>query len=151
MSYDPVPRGPFPAGVRTLEVGPLAPPGRALVTELWYPATPDFSGQDVAGPTVDRFSIASGIPGLRAARQQAGRDATPAPRGGPLVVFSHGFASHRRQSTFLCSHLASHGYVVAAPDHAGGTLAELLGPWLAMARAARAERPETAPGALRAA
>ena len=55
------------------------------------------------------------------------RDATPAP-GGPFpgVVFSHGMAGHRRQSTFLCTHLASHGFVVASPDHVGNTLPEML-------------------------
>jgi predicted dienelactone hydrolase len=42
----------------------------------------------------------------------------------PLVVFSHGLGGHRRQSTFLCTHLASHGFVVAAPDHPGSTFAD---------------------------
>lgn len=36
----------------------------------------------------------------------------------PLVVYSHPSGSHRRVATFLCTHLASHGYVVAALDHA---------------------------------
>ena len=37
----------------------------------------------------------------------------------PLVVFSHSSSPvGRRQSTFLCEHLASHGYLVAAMDHA---------------------------------
>jgi dienelactone hydrolase len=35
----------------------------------------------------------------------------------PLIVFSHSSGGGRRQSTFLCTHLASHGYVVAAMDH----------------------------------
>ena len=37
---------------------------------------------------------------------------------GPLVLFSHHGGGHRRRSSFLCTHLASHGYVVAALDHA---------------------------------
>lgn len=41
--------------------------------------------------------------------------------GRPLVLFSHASYGHRRQSSFLCSHLASHGYVVAAADHTGNT------------------------------
>jgi predicted dienelactone hydrolase len=36
----------------------------------------------------------------------------------PLVLFSHHGGGHRRRSSFLCSHLAGHGYVVAALDHA---------------------------------
>ena len=42
----------------------------------------------------------------------------------PLLLYSHASGGHRRQSSFLCSHLASHGYVVAAADHAGNTAAD---------------------------
>ena len=35
----------------------------------------------------------------------------------PLIVFSHYSGGHRRTATYLCTHLASHGYVVAAMDH----------------------------------
>ena len=42
----------------------------------------------------------------------------------PLILYSHSSYGHRRQSSFLCAHLASHGYVVAAADHAGNTVAE---------------------------
>ena len=48
-----------------------------------------------------------------------------APMRSPVVLFSHGFAGTRLQSKFICSHLASHGYVVAAPDHAGNTFLDL--------------------------
>jgi predicted dienelactone hydrolase len=41
-------------------------------------------------------------------------------------VFSHGFAGHRRQSTFFTQHLAGHGWVVAAVDHAGNTFVDLM-------------------------
>jgi predicted dienelactone hydrolase len=33
----------------------------------------------------------------------------------PLVIFSHGLGGVPNQSTFLTTHLASHGYIVAAP------------------------------------
>lgn len=36
----------------------------------------------------------------------------------PLVLFSHGFGGCAKQSSFLTSYLAEHGYIVAAPDHA---------------------------------
>jgi dienelactone hydrolase len=42
----------------------------------------------------------------------------------PLILYSHSSYGHRRQSSFLCEHLASHGYVVAAADHVGNTIAE---------------------------
>ena len=46
--------------------------------------------------------------------------------GRPLVVFSHYSGGNRRVSSFLCTHLASHGYVVAAMDHS-----EVVAPQLA--------------------
>jgi dienelactone hydrolase len=50
------------------------------------------------------------------------------PRGGPrrfpLVLYSHASGGHARQSSFICSHLASHGYVVASVDHTGNTAAD---------------------------
>ena len=42
----------------------------------------------------------------------------------PLVLYSHASGGHRRQSSFLCTHLASHGYVVAAVDHSGNAAAD---------------------------
>ena len=35
----------------------------------------------------------------------------------PLIVFSHFSGGHGRTATYLCTHLDSHGYVVAAMDH----------------------------------
>lgn len=34
----------------------------------------------------------------------------------PLVVHSHGFSSNRQEPAYLARHLASHGYIVMAPD-----------------------------------
>ena len=59
----------------------------------------------------------------------------------PLVLFSHPSGSHRRSATFLCGHLASHGYVVAALDHSETIAPELRRPdgEDAAGRAARVE------------
>lgn len=35
----------------------------------------------------------------------------------PLIVYSHSSGANRLASTFLCTHLSSHGYLVAALDH----------------------------------
>jgi dienelactone hydrolase len=43
----------------------------------------------------------------------------------PLIVFSHPSGYHRRIATYLCTHLSSHGYVVAAMDHSEVVAAEL--------------------------
>jgi predicted dienelactone hydrolase len=52
--------------------------------------------------------------------------ADPPPAPCPLVVFSHSSGAGRLQSTFLCTHFAGHGYVVAAMDHS-----EIVAPELA--------------------
>lgn len=44
------------------------------------------------------------------------RPRAPGPR--PLVIFSHGFHGTPRQSKFLTSALAEHGWLVIAPEHA---------------------------------
>ena len=43
---------------------------------------------------------------------------SPAPPGTyPVVVYSHHGGGHERSATFLCAHLSSHGYIVAAVGH----------------------------------
>jgi len=96
--------------------------GRRLPTEVWYPATAAYKGQDLAEDTRDRYEV---LAGLTEAWQSAVRDATAAEGRFPLIVFSHGYGGERRQSSFFGSHLASHGYVVAAPDHTGNTFADI--------------------------
>jgi predicted dienelactone hydrolase len=123
VSYDPFARGPHPVGVRTLELRDAARDDRPVPVEVWYPAAPAHAGEDVAEATRDRFDL---IPGFPAVWQEAVRDATPEPGRHPAVLFSHGYGGHRRQSTFLCTHLASHGYVVAAPDHTGNTILDVM-------------------------
>ena len=46
----------------------------------------------------------------------------------PLIVYSHASLQHRRSATFLCKHLCSHGYVVAAMDHSETVAPELRRP-----------------------
>ncbi len=57
----------------------------------------------------------------------------------PLIVFSHYSGGHRRTATYLCTHLASHGYVVAAMDHSE-VVAPELAPRAGEMAAARAAR-----------
>ncbi len=109
-------RGPFAAGVVDREVP--GPEGRRLPVSVWYPADPVLRGRDLlpdhhAPHPYGRPHRA--IPGAR-----------PAAGPFPLVLFSHGNSGLRQQSTFLTAHLASHGFVVAAPDHVGNTFFEML-------------------------
>jgi dienelactone hydrolase len=121
-AYDPFIRGPFPVGVRTIQVLDESR-NRGFPCEVWYPAAAQHDGQDLAEDTQDCFTA----PLMNAVRcQPAVRDAVPGGGTLPLVVFSHSSGAGRRSATFLCTHLSSHGYIVAALDHS-----ELVAPELA--------------------
>jgi len=45
----------------------------------------------------------------------------------PLILYSHHSGGGRRAASYLCDHLSSHGYVVAALDHSEVVAAELKG------------------------
>ncbi len=102
--YDPFGAGPFGVGVRTTDA-PDHARGRIFPCELWYPAQQANSGRPDA--------------------QHEMRAATALPGPYPLIVFSHFSGGHRRSSSFLCKHLAGHGYVVAALDHSEVAAPEL--------------------------
>jgi dienelactone hydrolase len=138
MLYHPFARGAAPVGVRTVELRDETRGGRTLTVELWYPAAAAHRGQDLAGATRDRFPVA---PGLPEATQDAVRGAEPAPGRFPLVVYSHGANAHRRAGSDLCTHLASHGYLVAANDVPGNTTADVLRDLEAAGRGAPPTRP----------
>jgi dienelactone hydrolase len=104
--YDPFVIGPYPVGSRTWKARDEAR-DRLFTCEIWYPARPD-----------------AGIPGELDASGEL-RDAAPLKGPLPLVVFSHFSGGGRRVSSFLCQHLASHGYAVAALDHSEAVAPEL--------------------------
>ncbi len=87
--------------------------GRTLTLDVWYPVDPI----DDAGPFSVYDLIFAGI------ESEVARADVPVSRDGPfpLIVFSHGSNGIRFQSYFLMETLASHGFVVVAPDHAGNT------------------------------
>lgn len=120
--YDPFIRGQFPVGVRTIEARDETR-NRLFPCEVWYPAAPPHDGQDQARETQDCFTA----PPMNTIRcQSAVRDAVPRAGTIPLVLFSHSSGAGRRSATFLCTHLSSHGYIVAALDHS-----EIVAPELA--------------------
>lgn len=108
-------------GVRTVD---LSDPSRSryLPVEVWYPATAVNAGKDTTEETMDHYDL---LPGFPPAKQAAVRGADMEAGRFPVVLFSHGFGGHRRQSTFLCTHLASHGYIVVAVDHTGNTVMDV--------------------------
>ncbi len=129
---DPAPyakQGPYAAGYTTLHLAG----GRRVV--VWYPADPAAT----TGHTQETIDLSSMLsPALQAkipassrvlykAAAYADAPAATTPGKYPLVVFSHGFAGYPEQSVSLTTHLASWGFVVAAPDHVERSLDGLLG------------------------
>jgi pimeloyl-ACP methyl ester carboxylesterase len=129
--------GPHAVGVRTLvlvdtsRLDSHTGKPRTLMTDVWYPAVEESRGKP---PTrfVDFFSGNAEVAELfvnhfggklvdveRRFRSVAVRDAALRKGTYPLLVFSHGNGGVRHQSSMLLDHLASHGYIVASPDHTG--------------------------------
>jgi predicted dienelactone hydrolase len=121
--------GPYAVGFTTLHLAD----GRRVV--VWYPA----EKSTIAGHRQESIDIGGFLnPGLQAKIPSSDRvkylsaafqDAPAATDPGkyPLVIFSHGFAGYPEQSVTLTTHLASWGFVVAAPDHVERSLDGLLG------------------------
>ena len=117
-------RGPYPVGVLTETL----PEGNKV--EIWYPAVEGSNGKetydvkDFTSPEVKALLTAD----VDATRTyDATRDAAGAVGKFPVVLFSHGFSGMRVQSTFLTSHLASWGMIVASADHPSRDLFHILG------------------------
>jgi predicted dienelactone hydrolase len=110
--------GPHSVGVMTIET---SSEGRVLPIELWYPARASDS-EPVVYPVMLGPLRLTDIPSPLGAVRDAPVELSGAPH--PVVLFSHGSGGMRTQSVYLTEHLASHGFVVAAPDHVGNTIAE---------------------------
>lgn len=103
--------GPHPVGYTESEVV-WSEPGvqdtpRTLRLAAWYPTSA------TSGATV-RYQGLFDAPGVI-----GGVDPIAGPL--PLAVFSHGHAAYAEAASFLAVHLASHGWLVLAPDHTGNT------------------------------
>ncbi len=127
-------RGPWPVGVRTVElVNPHQPDilhfdkgtgkapfyDRPLTIEIWYPATiPAGKEERVVYESAMPGTPRPGVPSSFHIAGKALRDAPPVSgKAFPLVVVSHGYPGSRTFMTWLTENLASKGYVVAAIDH----------------------------------
>lgn len=137
--------GPYPVGVtRTLLVDPSRDDAttkslRTLPTEIWYPSTAatehlplnkhsDFLfNRNPAMTMALKMAFDVDVSGFDAQFENtAFRDAPVADGKFPLIIFSHGNGGFRMQNVFWCEHLASHGYIVVAPDHTGNSAATII-------------------------
>ena len=110
--------GPFEVGHTSFVAVDSDRGGRALPVDVWYPVDPG-SGTGAANTSL---VLAPGIE----LRSSVALENPPVSdrRGQPLVIFSHGYEGTNKQSVELMEVLASHGFVVAAPDHVGNSLFE---------------------------
>lgn len=120
--------GPHEVGVTTLSLGDRS-------VEVWYPADAEGIGdtpaesyyiRDFIPPSFDALIPPEVDPPFATiAHRDVPADTADGPY--PLVLFSHGFASYRLQSTKLTTHLASWGFVVISPDYLERGLSSVLG------------------------
>ncbi len=116
LSYSVIGDGPMGVGYRLVEQTYTEPTGESLTVpiNIWYPTTDD------SGEAPRYFNLVEDPDAIL--------DAAPAASlhsgGYPVLIFSHGSFLYGGSSSFLARHFASHGWIVAAPDHVGNTLAD---------------------------
>ena len=137
----PVPDGPYAVGTTTVVLAdasrietyglPASDAPRLLPLHIWYPA----AASDEVAPgwltpaTAAAVSAQYGLPGffldhlgLTATHAAVDVPVAPGTDRFPVVVYSHGWTGFGRISPDQPERLASHGFVVVAPDHTYGAL-----------------------------
>ncbi|MBT6179919.1 MAG: hypothetical protein HOI23_21940 [Deltaproteobacteria bacterium] len=124
---DPAVMGPWAVGARTVAIG-------ELIGEIWYPA----QSQSEIGLEEIIYDIRAQLDPAEGAKIsdeknpwhpcECYRDLPLDTQRGPypVIVFVHGTAGFRHQSLSFMTHWASRGFVVAALDHPGLKLGDLL-------------------------
>ena len=123
--------GPYSVGNSQYEIVDPSRADRPLPLQVWYPVDPGDEGDTSA---FYPLLAALGIPSPLATVDPPVSDE----RGRALIVFSHGSGGFNIQSINLCETLASHGFIVAAPNHTGNTTTDSSAPFLQSA----ADRPQ---------
>jgi predicted dienelactone hydrolase len=143
----PKPMGPFQTGTTTLMLVDQSRKelfaskdgeSRAIMLQIWYPAevesgtetAPWLENMDVMGPAISKKLDlpAFFLDHIEYSHSHSVVDApiSSAEKQYPLLLFSHGWDGFRAQNTYQVEELASHGYVVAAPDHTYGAVAAVF-------------------------
>ena len=137
----PDPDGPYSIGTtsfywvdetRVETLSPTPAGERRIMVQVWYPAeetpgvglAPYMDQLDVMGPVLAKQF---GLPGflfnhIKLAKTHAYVDVpvSGSEANYPVLIFSHGWTGVRTQNTYQAEYLASHGYIVIAPDHTYG-------------------------------
>ncbi len=137
----PEPTGPYPVGVTSFEwedenptetLAPAREGNRKIMVQVWYPAeidadavlAPYMEQLDVTGPVL---TSQFGLPDflfdhivLAKTNSYLNVPLSTNQKQYPVLIFSHGWTGVRTQNTYQAEELASHGYIVFAPDHTYG-------------------------------
>lgn len=97
--------GPFKVG--TTELSFVGQTGVEMRVQVWYPTTENTTMLHQYDGLYMDTALDVPVPDCSAVR--------------PVMAFSHGNQGMRWQSTFLTEWMATHGFVVIAPDHTGNT------------------------------
>ncbi len=130
--------GPFPVGNRRVVMDDGSGT-RPLPVELWYPADASARAAATTGQPLADFErgtphearLAALVAASEPSCVRTGTASASAPAAAtrsaawPVVVFSHCHVCTRFDVAEVAERLASHGVVVAAPDHEGNTLWDL--------------------------
>ncbi len=133
-AIDPEHQGAYVVGTVRIEIE--ASGGRVLPVQLWYPAVDsarqqaalERPTQDFEPPGEKHDTLAKLVAEAPDGCTRKTMHAADAPEafaratGWPLLVFSHCMDCIRFSAFSIAEHLASLGFVVAAPDHIDGTL-----------------------------
>lgn len=143
----PAPTGLLPVGTFTLHVKDPSrlevytedpADTREILLQVWYPAKPAkgqrpipwLSDLDIFAPQIAAYlGLPSFILGHLAEVQSHSYENTRAAGDHdrfPVLIYSHGWTGFRRVAQNQCEELASHGYVVAAPEHTYGSMAAVF-------------------------
>jgi len=97
--------GPYKAG--TAEFVITGRTGVTMKVQLWYPTSEQSGMTHSYDGLLSWEALDTPEPDCRTTR--------------PVLAFSHGNQGMRWQSPFMVEHLATHGFVVVAPDHTGNS------------------------------
>ena len=116
LSWSVLTAGEFSVGYRQVEQTYAQPGGEdtTIPVSIWYPTSQTSGAAPMYyGIVEDTEAIVDAEPAASA--HEAGY---------PVLIFSHGSYLYGASSSFLARHFASHGWIVAAPDHVGNLLVD---------------------------
>ncbi|MEE4194879.1 MAG: hypothetical protein V2J07_06750 [Anaerolineae bacterium] len=137
----PKPTGTYSVGVTSFEwvddgraetLAPTPVGDRKIMVQVWYPAeiganaelAPYMEQMDVTGPVLaSQFGLPDFLFNhiiLAKTHSYLNVPISTSESQYPILIFSHGWTGVRTQNTYQAEELASHGYIVIAPDHTYG-------------------------------